>query len=212
MAQSRSSTPRQPSRQKTPSIIPNSISEPTGEKDPTPLKKIGKDRKRRSGRSIRQIGNDTEEAMAKSMSPQRYPKRERVLSRSSALSPARSQLIRRTRWCSEGNAERQVCSEILVMRMERRYAEWCEGEPEGRIRLVYAVRDDRVCSADATEEREAESCIDSFLFHASRKREWFFFLLQDYSPHRIPAQPAGESSEGQCPLPSGLRDQGEKAK
>ncbi|KAH7822657.1 uncharacterized protein MONOS_7275 [Monocercomonoides exilis] len=75
---SRNSAPRQPSRQKTPSIIPNSICELTGEKDPTPLKRRGKDRKRRSGKSIGQIGNDTEEARAKSMSPQRYPKRERV--------------------------------------------------------------------------------------------------------------------------------------
>ncbi|KAH7828716.1 uncharacterized protein MONOS_15051 [Monocercomonoides exilis] len=81
-----------------------------------------------------------------------------------------------------------------------------------RIRLVYIVRDDRVCSDDATEEREAEHSTRSYLFHALRKREWFFFLLQDYSPHRTPARPAGESSEGQRPLPSGLRDQGEKAK
>ncbi|KAH7826279.1 uncharacterized protein MONOS_15534 [Monocercomonoides exilis] len=78
MAQSRSSTPRRPGSQRTPSIIPNSICELTGERDPTPLKKRGKDRKRRNGRSIGQIGNDTEEARAKSMFPQRYPKRERV--------------------------------------------------------------------------------------------------------------------------------------
>ncbi|KAH7816154.1 uncharacterized protein MONOS_3104 [Monocercomonoides exilis] len=77
-AKSRNSASRQPSRQKTPSIIPNSIFELTGEKDPTPPKRRGKDRKRRSGRSIGQIGNDTEEARAKSMSPQRYPKRERL--------------------------------------------------------------------------------------------------------------------------------------
>ncbi|KAH7826627.1 uncharacterized protein MONOS_2771 [Monocercomonoides exilis] len=77
-AKSRNSASRQSSCQKTPSIIPNSICELTGEKDPTPPKRRGKDRKRRSGRSIGQIGNDTEEARAKSMSPQRYPKRERL--------------------------------------------------------------------------------------------------------------------------------------
>ncbi|KAH7828645.1 uncharacterized protein MONOS_15548 [Monocercomonoides exilis] len=74
MAQERSSTPRQPSRQKTPPIIPSSICELTGEKDTTPLKKRGKDRKKHSGRIIVQIGNDIEEVRAKPMSPQRYPK------------------------------------------------------------------------------------------------------------------------------------------
>ncbi|KAH7816178.1 uncharacterized protein MONOS_13286 [Monocercomonoides exilis] len=39
MAQSRSSTPGQPSYQKAPSTIPNNISELMGEKDSTPLKK-----------------------------------------------------------------------------------------------------------------------------------------------------------------------------
>ncbi|KAH7818725.1 uncharacterized protein MONOS_16340 [Monocercomonoides exilis] len=76
-AKPRNSASRQPSRQKTPSIIPSHISELTGVKDTTLLKKRGKDRKRRSGRSIGQIGNDTEEARARLMSPQRYPKRER---------------------------------------------------------------------------------------------------------------------------------------
>ncbi|KAH7822222.1 uncharacterized protein MONOS_12501 [Monocercomonoides exilis] len=99
MAQSRSSTPRQPSRQKIPSIIPRNISELTGEKDPTPLKKRGKDRKRRSGRRIGQIGNDTENAGARPLSLQKYTKRCRVKSRSAAPSHVRSQLIRRTRAC-----------------------------------------------------------------------------------------------------------------
>ncbi|KAH7818829.1 uncharacterized protein MONOS_13656 [Monocercomonoides exilis] len=51
MAHSRSPTPRQQSRQKTPSIIPNNVCDLTGEKDSTPLKKRGKDRRKRSGRS-----------------------------------------------------------------------------------------------------------------------------------------------------------------
>ncbi|KAH7815461.1 uncharacterized protein MONOS_16167 [Monocercomonoides exilis] len=42
----------QPERWGTPFIVPSSESELTGEKDPTPLKRRGKDRKRRSGRSI----------------------------------------------------------------------------------------------------------------------------------------------------------------
>ncbi|KAH7822706.1 uncharacterized protein MONOS_7364 [Monocercomonoides exilis] len=82
-----------------------------------------------------------------------------------------------------------------------------------RIRLTHTVRGVWFSSAGSAEEREAEHITRSFLFHASRKLEWFFFLLRpEYSPHRIPALNAGDSSEGQCPLPSGLRDQGEKAK
>ncbi|KAH7816526.1 uncharacterized protein MONOS_14391 [Monocercomonoides exilis] len=77
-AQSRSSSPRQPSRQRTLSIIPSNISELTKEKDITPLKKRGKDLKRSRRRSIGQIVNDTEEARDRQMSPQRYLKRERV--------------------------------------------------------------------------------------------------------------------------------------
>ncbi|KAH7820205.1 uncharacterized protein MONOS_8812 [Monocercomonoides exilis] len=76
--QSRSSTPRRPGSQRTPSIIPNNICELMGEKDSTPLKKKGKDRKRRSGNRIGQMGDYNEEARARPMSPQRYPKRERV--------------------------------------------------------------------------------------------------------------------------------------
>ncbi|KAH7818700.1 uncharacterized protein MONOS_2138 [Monocercomonoides exilis] len=76
-AQSRSSSPRQPSRQRTPPIIPSNISELAGVWDITPRKKRGKDRKKRSERSIGQTGNDTEEERAKPMSPQRYPKRGR---------------------------------------------------------------------------------------------------------------------------------------
>ncbi|KAH7828320.1 putative Phage integrase family [Monocercomonoides exilis] len=75
---SRSSTPRQPSPQKTPSIIPSNICELTGEKDPTPLKKRGKDRRKHSGRSIAQIGDNTEGVTTGPMSPQRYPKKERA--------------------------------------------------------------------------------------------------------------------------------------
>ncbi|KAH7826665.1 uncharacterized protein MONOS_10851 [Monocercomonoides exilis] len=77
-AKSRNSASRQSSCQKTPSIIPNSICELSGEKDPIPLKRRGKDRRKHSGRSTGQIGDNTEEARAKSMSPQRYPKRKRV--------------------------------------------------------------------------------------------------------------------------------------
>ncbi|KAH7826089.1 uncharacterized protein MONOS_16725 [Monocercomonoides exilis] len=76
--QSRSSTPRRPGSQRTPSIIPNNSCELMGEKDTTPLKKRGKDRRKRNGRSIGQIGDNNEEARARPMSPQRYPKRERV--------------------------------------------------------------------------------------------------------------------------------------
>ncbi|KAH7820170.1 uncharacterized protein MONOS_9943 [Monocercomonoides exilis] len=76
--QSRSSTPRRPGSQRTPSIIPNNICELMGEKDSTPLKKRGKDRRKRNGRSIGQIGDSNEEARARPMSPQRDPKRERV--------------------------------------------------------------------------------------------------------------------------------------
>ncbi|KAH7818860.1 uncharacterized protein MONOS_14012 [Monocercomonoides exilis] len=74
-AKSRNSASRQPCLQKTPFIIPNSICELTGEKDPTPLKRRGKDRKKRSRRSIGQIGDNNEEARVRPMSPQRYPKR-----------------------------------------------------------------------------------------------------------------------------------------
>ncbi|KAH7820334.1 uncharacterized protein MONOS_2241 [Monocercomonoides exilis] len=96
-ARSRSSTPRQPSRQKTPSIIPSIICELTGVRDTTPPKKRGKDGRIRGERSIGQIGTNTEEERARPMSPQRDPKRERVWSKRSAPLHARSQLICRTR-------------------------------------------------------------------------------------------------------------------